>query len=292
MTFCICRQQELLIISRSLLQSIAITSKRQLFQKATTAAYRPRRFSTDPRRTEKPTATLRGSLLGLLGPFFYNTNRKRCISTRRGLIPQTFANGPKVESGKDKAPFPLVKPSAANKDTRNSNLAERESWRIQKDGLAKKFRGEAWAPRKKLSPDALDGVRALHAADPVKHSTESLAKQFQMSPDAIRRILKSKWRPSETEQADRQQRWINRGERVWSRYAAMGIKPPKQWRARGIVRTSPREDSHESGQGVANKISSRSVDQSTSNVETLEQVAIEQDRKRVGFGQSLSNMIF
>jgi methylphosphotriester-DNA--protein-cysteine methyltransferase len=41
-----------------------------------------------------------------------------------------------------------------------------------------------------------------------------LADFFKISPEAIRRILKSKWRPSPKEEADRMQRWQRRRQSI------------------------------------------------------------------------------
>ncbi|SPQ27276.1 5b5d540c-439b-4d71-866b-8314cb4ede48 [Thermothielavioides terrestris] len=106
---------------------------------------------------------------------------------------------------------------------------------IQKEALKKKF-PEGWNPRKKLSPDALVGIRMLHKQFPEEYTTEVLAQKFEVSPEAIRRILKSKWNPDPDEEMDRQRRWFNRGKRVWTHWAALGKKPPRKWRAVGIVR--------------------------------------------------------
>ena len=128
------------------------------------------------------------------------------------------------------------KPSSEN--SASSKRAEilsnpREQWQIQKKALTKKFGVFGWQPRKRLSPDALDGIRSLHAHDPEKHSTSALADQFKVSPEAIRRILKSKWRPNEDEEEDRRLRWEKRGQQIWSQMSELGIKPPKKWRAVG-----------------------------------------------------------
>ncbi|KAH7061211.1 hypothetical protein B0J12DRAFT_553139, partial [Macrophomina phaseolina] len=72
-------------------------------------------------------------------------------------------------------------------------------WMVQKEALKEKFGKEGWQPRKKLSPDAMDGIRQLHASDPDTYTTPVLANEFKVSPEAIRRILKSKWRPKEEE---------------------------------------------------------------------------------------------
>ncbi|EIW78391.1 hypothetical protein CONPUDRAFT_43169, partial [Coniophora puteana RWD-64-598 SS2] len=54
---------------------------------------------------------------------------------------------------------------------------------------------EGWAPARKLSREAMDGLRALHQYDPESFSTPVLASKFHISPEAVRRILKSRWEP-------------------------------------------------------------------------------------------------
>ena len=116
---------------------------------------------------------------------------------------------------------------------------QRESWQIQKAALKQKFGKQGWAPRKRLSPDALEGIRLLHKHDPFQNSTEALAGQFQVSPEVIRRILKSKWKPSEEEELDRRRRWNKRGEQIWSQMVELGVKPPKKWREMGVAEKTP-----------------------------------------------------
>ncbi|MCJ1259806.1 Required for respiratory growth protein 9 mitochondrial [Lignoscripta atroalba] len=115
---------------------------------------------------------------------------------------------------------------------------QREHWQVQKNALTEKFGSQGWNPRKRLSPDALEGIRALHAQYPTKYTTPTLADQFKVSPEAIRRILKSKWRPDDEEAADRRQRWDRRGEGIWSQMVEIGIKPPKKWREMGVRKGS------------------------------------------------------
>lgn len=115
---------------------------------------------------------------------------------------------------------------------------EKEQWQIQKAALKGKF-PEGWAPLKRLSPDAMVGIRALHAQMPEKYTTEVLAQNFEVSAEGIRRILKSKWVPTAEVQTDRELRWFRRGEKVWSRYAELGVKPPRRWRDAGIGRGKP-----------------------------------------------------
>lgn len=106
-------------------------------------------------------------------------------------------------------------------------------WQTQKAALTTKF-PVGWIPRKRLSPDTLDGIRTLHAQYPSKYTTPVLASQFKVSPEAIRRILKSKWRPSDEEEEERVKRWENRGKSIWEGLAEVGLKPPRKWREMGI----------------------------------------------------------
>lgn len=101
----------------------------------------------------------------------------------------------------------------------------REDWQIQKDALKKKFGGQGWSPRKKLSPDTMEGIRALHEQFPEKYTTPVLAEQFKISPEAIRRMLKSKWRPTPDKMEERRVRWAKRHDRIWDAQAEMGLRP-------------------------------------------------------------------
>ena len=55
---------------------------------------------------------------------------------------------------------------------------------------------DGWSPPRKLSREAMEGLRELHRFDPKKFDTPVLAEKFRVSPEAVRRILKSKWTPS------------------------------------------------------------------------------------------------
>ncbi|KAF1811218.1 hypothetical protein P152DRAFT_382617, partial [Eremomyces bilateralis CBS 781.70] len=110
-----------------------------------------------------------------------------------------------------------------------------ESWQVQKEALKRKFGEEGWNPRKRLSPDVIEGIRALHSQSPETFTTPLLAQEFEVSPEAIRRILKTKWRPSNEQMEERRERWERRGIQVWEKYAQeKGMKPPKKWRILGV----------------------------------------------------------
>jgi len=98
--------------------------------------------------------------------------------------------------------------------------SELEAWRVQKAALQKKF-GMGWAPRKKLSPKACDWVKELHSSVP-ELSTKKLSEIFKVSPEAIRRILRSKWTPSPKQEEERERRWLRRREDVWERWIDIG----------------------------------------------------------------------
>ena len=74
-------------------------------------------------------------------------------------------------------------------------------WAKHRASLKEKF-PDGWAPPHKLSRAAMDGLRALHAHDPDTFATPVLAAKFRISPEAVRRILRSKWEPTK-EQRDR-----------------------------------------------------------------------------------------
>lgn len=112
--------------------------------------------------------------------------------------------------------------------------AEREQWQIQKAALEAKFGKAGWQPRKRISPDALAGIRSMHAQQPTIYTTEVLAEHFKVSAEAIRRILKSKWQADEEAAEDRRKRWEKRGARKWKEMVELGIRPPKKWREMGV----------------------------------------------------------
>ncbi|KAH7122319.1 required for respiratory growth protein 9, mitochondrial [Dendryphion nanum] len=126
------------------------------------------------------------------------------------------------------------KPRSPRGITERPPPKKKERWQIEKAAIKEKLKGEAWNPRKKLSPDTMEGIRHLNSTHPEKFTTPILAQYFKVSPDAIRRILKSKWRPSDDEQDERLARWDKRGEKIWSNLVELGVKPPKKWREMGV----------------------------------------------------------
>lgn len=75
------------------------------------------------------------------------------------------------------------------------NLPE---WAKREQSLRKRY--GAWNPTRKLSRQQIWDIRELKAQWP-QMKTKQLADHFHINPESIRRILKSKWNPSEDELA-------------------------------------------------------------------------------------------
>ncbi|KAG7448777.1 uncharacterized protein BT62DRAFT_965360 [Guyanagaster necrorhizus] len=70
-----------------------------------------------------------------------------------------------------------------------------EEYIRHRKAMRKRF-PDGWNPPRKISREAMDGLRELHQFDRAKFNTEVLADKFKISPDAVRRILKGRWEPS------------------------------------------------------------------------------------------------
>eukprot|EP01134_Creolimax_fragrantissima_P008610 CFRG8610T1 len=53
-----------------------------------------------------------------------------------------------------------------------------------------------WEPKKRLTRPVMDKIRSLRDENCVKWTTVALADRFNVSPEAIHRILRSRWKPS------------------------------------------------------------------------------------------------
>jgi uncharacterized protein YnzC (UPF0291/DUF896 family) len=70
-----------------------------------------------------------------------------------------------------------------------------DEWKRHRSVLKESF-PDGWSPPKKLSREAMEGLRMLHTQNPEIFTTPVLASKFRISPEAVRRILKSKWEPT------------------------------------------------------------------------------------------------
>ncbi|KAF9051578.1 hypothetical protein BJ165DRAFT_1413638 [Panaeolus papilionaceus] len=80
-------------------------------------------------------------------------------------------------------------------DRQPSGKPTPHEYKAYRETIKKQF-PTGWAPPRKLSREAMDAVRQLHRMDPEKFTTPMLSDKFKISPEAVRRILKSKWEPS------------------------------------------------------------------------------------------------
>ncbi|KAG2197515.1 hypothetical protein INT47_007124 [Mucor saturninus] len=84
-----------------------------------------------------------------------------------------------------------------------------------------------WAPKKRVSRPTMEKIRALAAADPEVYDIVKLSKEFTLSVEGIRRILKSNYVP-EGEVAERQER--NRYEAMGERRRDFKINHPEEYK--------------------------------------------------------------
>jgi hypothetical protein len=119
---------------------------------------------------------------------------------RREPIPSTT---PKRTNNSSKASLPLSQKYAFKRKhstESDENEAKPPSHLVHRARLKELF-PEGWNPPRKLSRDAMEGLRALHRLDSEQFSTPVLATRFKISPEAVRRILRSRWQPNKTERA-------------------------------------------------------------------------------------------
>lgn len=71
-----------------------------------------------------------------------------------------------------------------------------ETWGEHRAAIKAKY-PERWNPTKKVSREAMDAIRQLHKQDAETYPSWVLAQRFMISPEAVKRILKSNFRMSE-----------------------------------------------------------------------------------------------
>lgn len=90
-------------------------------------------------------------------------------------------------------------------------------WKKQKIAVRKKLQGNRWNPSKKISQEQMEALRLLKFNFP-ELTASDLADRFKISPEAVRRILKSNWKRSDEENNNTYERWKRRGERIKEMY--------------------------------------------------------------------------
>jgi hypothetical protein len=82
----------------------------------------------------------------------------------------------------------------------------------------------------------MEGLKQLHTLDSATFSVPVLADKFRVSPEAVRRILKSRWEPTkekkvkilEREKARREEITLS-SSRMKERVETMSLKQDKRW---------------------------------------------------------------
>lgn len=146
-------------------------------------------------------------------------------------VPEGF-DAPKVTNNtwNLKIPDSSPEPTRLQKFLATAPRSRIQPWMIYKARLQEKFKGQAWEPPKKLSPDAQEAIRVLRKNHP-EFTTTMLAEKFEVSGEAIRRILRSKWREREKTPEVAQEwaeKWAKRGQKVWQRWEEAGVVHTKK----------------------------------------------------------------
>ncbi|KAJ2796149.1 hypothetical protein H4R21_004828 [Coemansia helicoidea] len=83
--------------------------------------------------------------------------------------------------------------------------AELAGWQRRKIEIKLKLGDTAWEPEKRIATSSMEKIRLLNAEFPEQWTLERLSEQFKISQESVRRILKSKFRPSKerTEKRER-----------------------------------------------------------------------------------------
>ncbi|GAA5999102.1 mitochondrial ribosome assembly protein RRG9 [Rhodotorula paludigena] len=92
---------------------------------------------------------------------------------------------------------------ASDSDSADDEWANAPEWKRHQRAMKRKF-PEGWAPPKRISREAMDLMRTLARSDPAVYTVQYLATKFKSSPEAVRRILKSKFQLAPEEQARRE----------------------------------------------------------------------------------------
>ncbi|EJS42092.1 YNL213C [Saccharomyces arboricola H-6] len=110
----------------------------------------------------------------------------------------------------------INKSSLSNKEFTGKvrdNTKELPEWKKQKMAVRKKLQGQRWNPSKRISQEQMEALRLLKFNFP-EQTASDLADRFKISPEAVRRILKSNWKRTDDENKNTRERWKRRGERI------------------------------------------------------------------------------
>lgn len=135
---------------------------------------------------------------------FYSTvsglKRRNWRIASGGTTPQSLTSDVESPYGGEDDEASIASSSLPSGNGPRSKVRTPRAFAAHRQSMKEAF-PEGWLPRRKLSRDAMDGLRSMHAMHPETFSTPVLAEKFRISPEAVRRILRSKWTPSREERA-------------------------------------------------------------------------------------------
>ena len=107
----------------------------------------------------------------------------------RDRVARTYDNGRHGHKG-------FANPKIGDR-TRFDDKRENQPWRPRDGDFRRDLSTETptrpWEPAKKLTFQAMAGLRALHANDPAKFDRDALSERYGISYDAVTRILRSQY---------------------------------------------------------------------------------------------------
>ncbi|KAI9501249.1 Required for respiratory growth protein 9 mitochondrial [Coemansia spiralis] len=156
-----------------------------LKQKEERAKEKDIRGSTDNKAKDSATKSNGNAPSDSLG--FVKVRRNKATNSDRGEP---------VESLTQKAAEAKIK-SEQNSEKLLDKLKDPslDGWRRRKIELKLKLKGEHWNPTKKIASSSMEKIRLLNSEFPDVWTLNRLSKQFKVSQESVRRILKSKFQP-------------------------------------------------------------------------------------------------
>ncbi|KAJ2644500.1 Required for respiratory growth protein 9 mitochondrial [Coemansia sp. RSA 1694] len=148
---------------------------------------------------------------------FTKIERSRRLAERHGSssstttkdLPGDAGNGADLTlTAKDLAAKAKWQQSDAAKSRLQGRLRDvsLEVWQRRKIELKLKHGSEKWEPTKKIAASSMEKIRLLNSEFPDVWTMQRLSEQFKVSQETVRRILKSRFRPSEERLERREQR--------------------------------------------------------------------------------------
>ncbi|KAJ1967348.1 Required for respiratory growth protein 9 mitochondrial [Dimargaris xerosporica] len=103
-------------------------------------------------------------------------------------------------------PKPVASPKKPPTSNASSDDLHTEGWRMRKNEQSKVLQGARWSPTKRVARSTMERIRFLRTNLPDTYTIPRLSAEFKISFEAVRRILKSKYIPSERVRARQEEK--------------------------------------------------------------------------------------